>query len=205
VTTPNSPESEGIAPHAVIDWHDHLGSHIARYHAPFAHPTHMMPALADYLTDCAERTVAPGCDDFYCYCADRGLIHLDDVRTRHMPVDSTVTYHYRITEAVDFGSAPADPNIWNPGHSTVQVVVQIRASAASSPELPRTLAPWSVLMTTYTTSELYVAAGSVLYHQGMHQQRRRAAAPGDTAQAAELIARAAAYARLGSREGHVAP
>lgn len=205
MTTPTNPDLDQFAPHAVIDWHDHLGGHLARYHTMFAHPTHVMPALADYVTVCTERKVAPGRDDFSRYGAERGLIRLQDARTRDLPVDDAVTYHYRITEAVDFGSAPADPNLWNPGQSTVQVIVQIRTSAAPGPELPSALAPWSVLMATYTTGELYVAAGSVLYHQGMHQQRRRTAAPGQTAEAAELIARAAAYARLGRRDARLAP
>lgn len=198
MTTP-SKDPDDIAPRAVIDWHDHLGHPVARYHAPFAHPTHMMPALADYVTDCADRSVEPNCEDFYHYCSDRGLISLDDARTRRLPVDSTVTYHYRIIQAVDFGSAPTDPNLWRGPAHTLQIVVQVRAPAEPGAVLPRTLAPWSVLMTTYTTSELYLAAGTVLYHQGMH--RRRAAAPGD---AAELIARAAAYARLGSRADRTA-
>jgi hypothetical protein len=60
-------------------------------------------------------------------------------------------------------------------------------------------------MATYTAAELYVAAGSVLYHQGMHQQRRRTAAPGEIAEAAELIIRAAAYARLGKRKHPFVP
>ncbi len=198
MTAPSFPEPEQIATHAVIDWHDRLGRPVARYRSAFAHPTRMMPALADYMTDASARGVVPSPEDFYRYAADRMLIDLDDARTRDLPMDSSVAYHYRVVETVDFGSAPTDPNLCRAAPRTLQVVVQVRTSTDAESDLSRAHAPWNVLMRTYTTSELYMAAGTVLYHQGLHERHRR-----DGAEAADLIARAAAYARLGRREERI--
>jgi hypothetical protein len=201
--TTSFPDPGEIATLAVIDWHDRLGRPAGRYRSPFAHPTRMMPILADYLNDLAVHSSSPSPEGFYHFAADRMPIALDDVRTGALPVDDTVTYHYRVAETVDFGSAPTDPNRRRAAPRTLHVVVQVRTPAEFATDPPRTCAPWSVLMRTYTTGELYVAAGTVLYHQGMYQHRCHDAA-GTPAEAAELIARAAAYTRLGKREERTA-